>query len=150
MADPAPQNYENHVVIPMKFIVVSLVFLVAAIMATAGLLMPGQTAGHCLIGTGLLLHALASVYGLLLMRTYATKLQDRIIRTEMRLRLAEVLPDELKAPAKKLTIKQLVGLRFASDDELPELTRRALDENLDKADAIKKLIKNWQADNYRV
>lgn len=150
MAEPAPQNYDNHVVIPTKFIVVSLVFLAAALLATAGLMMPNTTAGHCLVGTGVMIHALAGVYGLLLMRTYATRLQDRIIRTEVRLRLAEVLPDELKGPAKKLTVKQLVGLRFASDEELPALTRKVLDENIDKADAIKKLIKNWQADNYRV
>ena len=150
MADPAPQNYENHVVVPTKFIVVSVVFLAAAILATAGLLMPGKVAGHCLIGTAVLLHALAGIYGLLMMRLYATKLQDRVIRAEMRMRLAEVLPDELKASARKLTIKQLVGLRFASDEELPELTRKVLDEHIDKADAIKKLVRNWQADNYRV
>ncbi|MDP2323420.1 MAG: hypothetical protein Q8N51_05255, partial [Gammaproteobacteria bacterium] len=66
MADPAPQNYENHVVVPTKFIVVSVVFLAAAILATAGLLMPGKVAGHCLIGTAVLLHALAGIYGLLM------------------------------------------------------------------------------------
>lgn len=150
MAEPAPQNYENHVVVPMKLLVASLAMLAAAILATAGLIMPGTIAGQCLVGTAVLIHALAGVYGLLLARHYATKLQDRIIRTEMRLRLAEVLPDELKAPAKKLSVKQLVGLRFASDEELPELTRKVLDENIEKADAIKKLIQHWQADNYRV
>ena len=150
MAEPAPQNYGNHVVIPVKWIIVCLAILAAAVMATAGLLMPNTTAGHCLVGTAVMIHAIAAIYGLLMMRLYATRLQDRIIRTEMRLRLAAVLPEELKGPARKLTIKQLVGLRFASDEELPELTRKVIDENIDKADAIKKQIKNWQADNYRV
>lgn len=150
MADPAPQNYANHVLVPTKLIAVSILFLAAAILGTIGLLMPGSTAGTCLIGTGLVVHALSGVYGLLLMRSYAVGLQDRIIRTEMRIRLAAVLPDELQAPAKKLTVKQLVGLRFASDGELPELTRKVLDENILKADAIKKLVTDWQGDYDRV
>lgn len=150
MADPAPQNYDNHVVVPVRWLIVCIAILIAAIMGTVGLLMPNSTAGHCLIGTAVVIHAIASIYALLMMRQYATKLQDRIIRTEMKLRLAAVLPEELKGPAKKLSVKQLVGLRFASDEELPELTRKVLDENISKADAIKKLIKDWQADNYRV
>ena len=150
MAEAAPQNYSNHVVFPTKLVVLTVVFLATAIMAAAGLLMPGTTAGSCLVGTGLMINSLAAIYGLLLVRAYAVTLQDRIIRTEMRLRLAQVLPAELKGPAEKLTIKQLVGLRFASDEELPDLTRKVLDENIAKADAIKKLVTNWQADHHRV
>ncbi len=150
MAEAAPQNYSNHVVFPTNFVIITVVFLASAIMATAGLLMPNTTAGHCLVGTALLINSFSAIFGLLLMRNYAVKLQDRIIRTEMRLRLAEVLPDELKGPAKKLTIKQLVGLRFASDEELPDLARKVLDESIAKADAIKKLVNNWQADHHRV
>lgn len=150
MAEAAPQNYSNHVVFPTKLVIVTVIFLVSAIMATVGLLMPASTAGHCLMGTGLLLNSFAAIFGFLLVRTYAVTLQDRIIRTEMRLRLAEVLPEELKGPAKKLTVKQLVGLRFASDEEMPDLARKVLDENIAKADAIKKLVTNWQADHHRV
>jgi hypothetical protein len=150
MAEAAPQNYSNHVVFPTKLVVVTVIFLASAIMAIAGLAMPNSTAGHCLMGTGLLLNSLAAIFGLLLMRNYAVTLQDRIIRTEMRIRLAAVLPEELKGPAKKLTVKQLVGLRFASDEELPDLARKVLDENIAKADAIKKLITHWQADHQRV
>lgn len=150
MAESAPQNYSNHVVFPTKLVVIFIVFLASTILATAGLLMPNSTAGHCLLGTGLLLNSLAAIFGLLLMRAYAVTLQDRIIRAEMRLRLAEVLPEALKGPAKKLTVQQLVGLRFASDDELPDLARKVLDENIAKADAIKKLVIHWQADHHRV
>lgn len=150
MAQAAPQNYDNHVVFPTKLVVVTVLFLVSAIMATAGLFMPNSTAGHCLMGTGLLLNSISAIFGFFLMRIYAVTLQDRIIRAEMRARLATVLPEELKAPADKLTIPQLVGLRFASDAELPELTRKVLDENIAKSDAIKKLIRHWQADHHRV
>ena len=150
MADSTPQNYDNHVVIPKKFLVIVIVMLVAAILATVGLLKTGTTVGTCCIGTAILLHALAAIYGMFIMRTYAVKLQDRIIRTEMRLRLATILPDDLAAPAEQLTTRQLVGLRFASDEEMPDLVRKVLDEKIEKADPIKKLIKDWQADYERV
>lgn len=150
MADPAPQNYSNHVFVPKSLIVLSVLFLIAAILGTAGLVLTGSTAGTCLIGTAVVLQAIIGVFGLLMARGYAVRLQDRIIRTEMRIRLAEVLPDELKAAATKLTIKQLIGLRFASDEELPDLTRKVLDENIQKADAIKRLVTDWQGDYDRV
>ena len=44
----------------------------------------------------------------------------------------------------------MVGLRFASDAELPELARKVLDENITKATPIKKLVKDWQPDTLRV
>jgi hypothetical protein len=49
----------------------------------------------------------------------------------------------------RLTIRQIIGLRFAGDDEFVALARRAADENL-SADDIKKAVKNWRADYYRV
>jgi hypothetical protein len=150
MADSTPQNYGNHTVIPKSFLIVAVMFLISAILATIGLVKTGTVVGTCCIGTAVLLHALSAVFGLFIMRTYAVKLQDRIIRTEMRIRLAAVLPDELAAAAQDLTIPQLIGLRFASDEELPDLTRTVLDEKLAKADAIKKLVTNWQADHDRV
>ncbi len=150
MAESTPQNYDNHVLIPKTFLVVVLVFLVAAILATVGLVKTGTVVGTCCIGTAVLLNAFAAIYGLFVVRGYAVKLQDRIIRTEMRLRMAAILPEELGAAAKSLTTKQLIGLRFASDEELPDLTRKVLDDKIEKVDAIKKLVKNWQPDNERV
>ena len=54
----------------------------------------------------------------------------------MRLRMREVLPDELAADIMDFTLSQLIALRFASDDELPELARKVLDENITKAGDI--------------
>jgi hypothetical protein len=75
--------------------------------------------------------------------------QDRIIRLEERLRLAAVLEEPLRSRARELTDSQLLGLRFASDQELPGLVERALDEKLDRTQ-IKKAITDWRPDYLRV
>lgn len=62
------------------------------------------------------------------MRGYATHLQDRIICLEENLRLARVLPEPLRLRMGELSDSQIVGLRFASDAELPALVQRVLDE----------------------
>jgi hypothetical protein len=82
-------------------------------------------------------------------RTFALKVQDRVIRLEMRLRLQQLLSGELKGRIPEFTAAQLISLRFASDEELPELARKVLDEKLTDRKAIKKLIRNWQADLLR-
>jgi hypothetical protein len=82
-------------------------------------------------------------------RNSVVGVQDRVIRLEMRLRLAGVLPPDLCSRIPEFTVGQLVSLRFACDAELPELARKVLDEKLDDRKAIKKLIKNWQADYLR-
>jgi len=79
-------------------------------------------------------------------RTQALRVQDRVIRLEMRLRLRQVLPSELHARVNDLTHRQLVALRFASDAELPELVRDILDGKLQTGKEIKLRVKNWQAD----
>jgi hypothetical protein len=79
-------------------------------------------------------------------RTQTLTVQNRVIRLEMRLRLKEVLPSALAGRINELTVGQLVGLRFASDAELPGLVERCLNGQLAGAEAVKKEIKNWQPD----
>ena len=81
-----------------------------------------------------------------LCRIFALKAQDRAIRAEENLRHF-VLAGKLLDP--KLTIRQIVALRFASDDEFVALAKEAAEKNL-AADAIKQAVRKWRADTYRV
>jgi hypothetical protein len=83
------------------------------------------------------------------MRIFALTVQDRVIRLEMRLRLHQVLPGELRGRILELTPSQLIGLRFASDAELPELVREVLMNNIQEREVIKRKVRDWQADNLR-
>ena len=83
-------------------------------------------------------------------RLYALAVQDRLIRLEERLRYERVLPEELRWRADdELTVDQFVSLRFASDEELPQLMRKVLDEKVTERKSIKQLIKNWRPDYLR-
>ena len=94
--------------------------------------------------------SLGFVAGLLAARGMALVVQDRIIRLEMRLRLREVLPAALAPRAGQLTKRQLVALRFAGDAELPALVERCLKGELVSRRAIKREVRDWQADWLRV
>jgi hypothetical protein len=82
-------------------------------------------------------------------RQYSLRVQDRLIRLEERLRFEQILPADLKARIPELTERQLVGLRFAADGEVADRVREALAEGLD-GEAIKKHIKVWRPDTFRV
>jgi hypothetical protein len=96
-----------------------------------------------------ILTAAALLTGLGLARTFALRVQDRVIRLEERLRYEQLLPADLRARSAEFTIAQIVSLRFASDAELPGLARKVLDEKLSDRKAIKGLVANWKADHLR-
>ena len=79
-------------------------------------------------------------------RVFATKVQVRVIRLEERMRLAELLPADLRPRIGELRTGQLVALRFASAAEIPELVRRVLMEQIRDKASIKKLIRTWRPD----
>ncbi|HEV2195799.1 MAG TPA: DUF6526 family protein [Candidatus Acidoferrum sp.] len=96
-----------------------------------------------------ILLAAALFLGILYARLFALAVQDRLIRLEERVRYERVLPEELRWRADELTVNQFVSLRFASDDELPALMKKVLDEKMTSRKAIKQLIKNWRPDYLR-
>ena len=82
-------------------------------------------------------------------RIFALTVQDRVIRLEMRLRMQQLLSDELRTRIPEFSVSQLVALRFASDAELPVLANKVLDDKLNDRKAIKKMIRDWQPDLLR-
>jgi hypothetical protein len=146
MAEPAEQTYATHRrFVPLYHFVAAAVFLANLVYAVIQLF-GGFTVGR-------LIHGLTAIALLILYwyaRTFATGVQDRVIRLEERLRLQELLDSDLRARIPELTTRQLVALRFASDGELQGLVRRVFDERIDDPEAIKRLIVNWRPDHCRV
>jgi hypothetical protein len=83
-------------------------------------------------------------------RTYSLKVQDRLIRLEEKLRYQQVLSPDLAQQTSTLTAAQTVALRFAADEELEKLVSSVLSGKFVKTKDIKRAIKQWRADNFRV
>lgn len=79
-------------------------------------------------------------------RAFALRAQDRAIRAEETFRHFILTGKPLDS---RLRMRQIIALRFASDEEFAALAKRAVDESMSSSD-IKKAIKNWKADYNRV
>lgn len=145
MAKPQSQSFENHskIVVPYHYLM-SIVFL-ANVLYSLWMLIREPGIGSAL---GFLV-ALALIGVYWYMRIFPLTVQDRVIRLEMRLRLLEVLPEEMRQRIGELSTGQLVALRFAGDGELPGLVKTILDEGIRDRKEIKKRIQDWQADHLR-
>ena len=86
---------------------------------------------------------------IMLRQHYALLLQDRVARLEVRQRYFEVSGQRFAELEKNLTIKQILTLRLAGDQELPALAQAAAKENLDPK-AILARINDFQFDTMRV
>jgi hypothetical protein len=152
MAEKEPQTFANHARLdPLFHFFAFPVFALLLILTVVHLVThfgKGGFRGH-FHAFGLVILASALLVVLFKVRLYALKLQDRIIRLEERLRLAALLAEPLRSRIPELTEDQLIGLRFASDAEIPKLVERALRERLSRAD-IKKAIQTWRPDYWRV
>ncbi|MGH7488418.1 MAG: DUF6526 family protein [Gemmatimonadaceae bacterium] len=93
--------------------------------------------------------ALALFLGIFLLRGMPLRAQDRIIRLEERNRLEQLVPADLRGRIGELTPAQLIAIRFAPDDEVPDLMRRTLNGELKTQNDIKRAIRNWRADHLR-
>jgi hypothetical protein len=103
-----------------------------------------------LINGWAVLVSIALVIGIFISRYMPLRAQDRIIRLEERTRLERLLPGDLRERVGELTARQLIAIRFAPDDEVPDLTRRALNGELKTPADIKRAIRTWRADHLRV
>lgn len=141
----APQTYANHRRFePLQHFVLTPILLITWIATIWQAIKHPHLHSIWLAVVGFALFMVA-----MQVRMYALKVQDRLIRLEETLRMERVLPQELKTRITELTVKQMVGLRFAADPELSDRVREALDQNLD-GEAIKKRIQSWRPDTFRV
>ena len=140
-----PQNYANHRRFVTGFHVITLggtfILLIGSVVNLVNSSHDNLYSASLLVLSSLML-LFTAVYA----RTFALKAQDRAICAEENFRYfrltKEVLPKELNT-------RQIVGLRFASDEEFVDLATKAVKENMSEND-IKKAIKNWRGDYYRV
>lgn len=142
------QNYANHrqMVPGYHYLIYIILFLCLGLSVKFAYsafveLHHGRTVASILLGL-----SLASVLITWYARLFPLKAQDRAIRVEENLRH---FTNHGRLLDPKLTIRQVVALRFADDAEFEELARKAAAENMSPGD-IKKAIQNWKADHYRV
>ena len=145
MAEKKPQTFANHARFdPLFHFFVLPVFALSTLAAVVLFLWhPSLHSGWRFV---LLAAATVAVFKL---RLYALRVQDRVIRLEERLRLDALLPEPLRKRIPELTEDQLIGLRFASDDEIPTLVELTLDKQLNRKQ-IKERIQNWRPDHWRI
>jgi HAMP domain-containing protein len=145
MAPQRVQSFDHHTRLLPAFH-----FVVLPILAINVCYAAYQAVAH--VGAGTLISlavAIALVMAAILGRIMALTVQDRVIRLEERMRMRALLPADLQGRIEGLTPKQLVALRFACDEELPALTRKVLDEQIEDQNAIKRMVTRWRADYLR-
>jgi len=145
MAEKPAQNYANHRRFVPLYHFVLFGVLVVNLLWTVVRAVRGF---NFETGWGVIM-ALALLVIFFFLRLFPLTVQDRVIRLEMRLRLKEVLPSDLRSRIGELTPAQLIGLRFASDAEMPDLVREVLTNNIQEREVIKKKVRDWQADHLR-
>jgi hypothetical protein len=145
MAEPRVQNSKNHARLDPLFHLLVLPVALITVLVAAYQITQRQT----LADAWFFILSLATLLAFLKIRTYALKVQDRVIRLEETLRMQRVLPEPLKARIGELTVSQLVALRFAPDAELTDLVEQTLANNLSNKE-IKSKIVTWRPDFFRV
>lgn len=140
------QNYSNHrQFVPLYHGVLFFILVATLIGSVVNLIESWGDHERLYSASLIVVLVVTSIMIALFGRIFALKAQDRAIRAEENLRHF-VLTGKLLDP--RLEIRQVIGLRFASDGEFAGLARRAADEQLSE-DAIKRAIGNWRADTYR-
>ena len=140
------QNYNNHTRwYPLVHFVISPILLFNLVWQIIRLFQDASwdRAEFVLLSIGLILLSLSA-------RLQPLKAQDRVIRLEENLRYQKLLPKDLAEKASNLKTGQMIALRFASDEELPNLVNKTLNGEFKDSKEIKLAIKNWRGDFLRV
>lgn len=145
MAEDSVQTYGTHLrwLAPWHFFVLPVLLINAVAEIVLAVRTPTLATGW----TALVAVALAA--GIFFSRYMPLRVQDRLIRLEETLRLERLLP-ERGQEIEKLTLEQLIGLRFASDLEVPHLVERCLAGELAVRGDVKRAVQHWRADHNRV
>lgn len=140
------QNYKNHTRIVTGYHWILAILLLAGLIGSVINLVASLDTGYLYSASLIVLLFICCVFIFWYMRAFPLKAQDRAIRAEENFRhyllTGKILPTGLR-------MGQIVALRFASDEEFPELAHRSVTENL-SGKSIKQAIRNWRGDNYRV
>jgi len=141
-----PQTFANHTrwQPPFHFFIAPVMLINVIWSVVQFIRAPGLNSGWWIVVSAALL-VLA-----FLVRVNSLKVQDRLIRLEEKLRYQQILSAPICQQASALNMGQIIALRFAGDDELEELVGSVLAGNLAKAGDIKRAIKGWRADMFRV
>lgn len=141
------QNYSNHArYVPVFHFILSGIIFLSLIGACVNLYHSLNDHANLYSASLLVVVFVCLLLMYVYVRQFPLRAQDRAIRAEENLRHFVMTGRMLDS---RLTMRQVIGLRFASDEEFVELSKRAANEDLSE-DQIKKAIKNWRADNYRV
>lgn len=140
-----PQSYANHRrIFPLYHLFAFPILAINVVVAIAYFVdNPSWLSGW------LVLVSMALAAGLLVVRASILIVQNRLVGLEMRLRLAAILPPELRGRIGDLTLRQLIGLRFAGDGEIAGLVTRCINGELSTADDVKRQIRDWRPDFVR-
>jgi Na+/melibiose symporter-like transporter len=139
------QNFKNHTRIVPGYHGVSFLLILAGLVGSIVNLFHADAATHysaALIVVIFIVLICLFFYA----RLFALRAQDRAIRAEENFR-HYILTG--KPHNKNLRLGQIIALRFASDEEMPALAKRAVEEKLSQKQ-IKQAIQNWRADHHRV
>jgi hypothetical protein len=139
------QNYKNHAKLVPMYHYFTLFGLAAVLIGSFVNLYHSTPETHysAALICGL---SLLAIFIALYARVFALRAQDRVIVLEENLRAMKLTGNPLDS---KLSVRQIIGLRFASDAEYADLAKRAVEENLTEKQ-IKQAIKDWKGDYYRV
>ncbi len=141
------QNFKNHPkLVPLFHGVTAVLLLIGFIGAMINFIRSVYNGNNLLESSIILLLVIIGFFFFWFIRTFSLGAQDRAIRAEENLRYFTITGKLLD---NRLTLRQIIALRFAPDEEFVELVDRAIKENL-KPTTIKQSIQHWKPDYNRI